>query len=215
MRHFLSLTFLYVASLLSLSALQPLNHQVLEESQRIFANTQKTCYQHNAYIDESQGVYELDCSQLVEFIIKKVQPNALVSIPIVTKMNRLQSAGLYEAILYDSTHWKVISNLMDAQPGDIIAWRNKEIQPNRNTGHIVIVTEPPVPLDNNIISVRILDATSSRHDNDTRPPKTNGVGQGTIRFQVDSSGSPSGLYWSSRQSEPKYKAIAIGRLQSP
>jgi hypothetical protein len=130
-------------------------------------------------------------------------------------MNRLQSIGFYQAIIEDRENWQLVSRITEAKPGDIIVWRDREIKPNRNTGHIVVVLESPKYIDENVVSVRVMDASSSIHDDDTRPTGGHGVGQGTMRFRVNERNEPTGTYWSSRQSEPKQKAIAIGRLQRP
>ncbi|HZZ43593.1 MAG TPA: hypothetical protein VFE58_11700, partial [Tepidisphaeraceae bacterium] len=64
----------------------------------------------------------------------------------------------------------------------------------------------------NTFRVTVIDSTSSPHANDTRASGTTGVGRGTLWFQVDPAGHPTGFRWKSNGNHFTNLPISIGRL---
>jgi len=55
--------------------------QVAGEALRILGNTRHTTYQHDIFIDEATGTYDVDCSGFVSYILGRVAPAHLDLIP--------------------------------------------------------------------------------------------------------------------------------------
>jgi hypothetical protein len=100
---------------------------------------------------------------------------------------------------------------MDAEPGDLIAWRKDFVPQKGNTGHIVIVLEKPVKEKDGAIRIIALDSSRSGHAQGTRKKGTSGVGLGFMWFRVDEAGAPIAIHWSNRKRKPKTYPIVIGR----
>jgi hypothetical protein len=66
-----------------------LGSQVVKEALRILENTQQTRYQHDIYIDEGTGIYDVDCSGFVSYILELVAPYHLELIPVSGAETRL------------------------------------------------------------------------------------------------------------------------------
>jgi hypothetical protein len=106
--------------------------------------------------------------------------------------------------------WLRIERLVDARPGDVIAWRHEVPKPG-NTGHVVFVAETPTVEEDGLIRVVNIDSTSRPQAEDTRAKGTSGIGRCTMWFKVDAEGRPIAHVRGSRKSEPKSEAISIGR----
>jgi hypothetical protein len=87
--------------------------------------------------------------------------------------------------------WKSIDRLAVARRGDIIAWAlEASTQKPADTGHLVIVAAPPVSTNANEFRVTVYDSSGIRHDEDSRPEGTSGIGKGVITIKVDDPGVP-------------------------
>ncbi|MEA3434914.1 MAG: hypothetical protein U9R43_00510 [Thermodesulfobacteriota bacterium] len=110
--------------------------------------------------------------------------------------------------------WQRIPRLLDAMPGDFIAWRKLAVPKKGNSGHIVMIMEKPVEEKDGTVRIVVFDSSKSTHAKDSRPKGTSGVGIGTMWFSVDKTGAPVSYFWSSRKKKPKNLPIAIGRLRN-
>ncbi|HYG77156.1 MAG TPA: hypothetical protein VEK08_19285 [Planctomycetota bacterium] len=186
------------------------------EARRILLSFKASEYKHKTSVDEESGRYEVDCSGLVCVILKKVAPNALKDISKKFGKARPLAADFYEAFASTGAKqddcWQPVEKLLDAMPGDLIAWRRAEIVPGEDTGHIVVVDEKPVREDDGSIRVRLIDSTRSGHGGDSRKEGASGVGRGTMWFTVDAGGKPTGYRWRSRTGRLHESQIAIGRI---
>ena len=107
--------------------------------------------------------------------------------------------------------WQRIVRLMDAKPGDLIAWRKDPLPTKGNTGHIVMVMGKPVTEKDGAVHIQILDASKRGHAHDTRKKGASGVGLGSMWFRVDEAGAPIAYHWSNPKRKPSVRPIAIGR----
>jgi len=109
--------------------------------------------------------------------------------------------------------WRRVVRVQDAAPGDVIAWVKPKIIESKNTGHVAFVVLPPTPVNgySDAFLVRVVDATSLLHADDTRRDGS-GFGVGTILLVVDpETGSPRAYGWVGLEWRAFETAIAIGR----
>ena len=187
-----------------------------DAAERLLSRTRKTHYQHRTHVDRAGGVYDMDCSGFVDYLLKRIAPAQFAQLRIEPGHARPRAAMYFE--LFKGLHksplpgWEVVQNLGDARRGDIIAWQlAASTQEPGDTGHVVIVAAAPVEQTNGLYSAEVYDSSGIRHDDDSRPEGTSGVGKGVITFRVDASGEPVGFQFNSHahfHGEP----IAIGRL---
>ena len=199
--------------LLSASAAPP---PTLEAGRRILSNLRETRYDHRQAIDETRGIYRLDCSALACLILSSSAPESLAAVPVDPRHSHARAKNFCNTFLRAPTDrprngWLRVRRVIDARPGDFIAWKKDPMPPKGNTGHIVMVLERPVREADGTVRVRVLDASSGRHANDSRKKGETGIGTGTLWFGVDGSGAPVSVYWSSRKRPPVRCPIAIGR----
>jgi len=192
--------------------------RVLAQTGKVIANLKITRYSHRAEVNEKAGLYALDCSGLAFFLLQKAAPNALSSIPVEKGHIRPRAVMFYSVFSTASEKggdrgWQRIPRLLDALPGDFIAWRLPVIPEKGDTGHIVILIEKPVKEKDGTVRVVVFDSSKSCHAKDSRPEGTTGVGTGTMWFSADKIGAPVSFYWSSRKNKPTTVPIAIGRVK--
>ncbi|MCY3024042.1 MAG: hypothetical protein NTW87_34110 [Planctomycetota bacterium] len=177
-------------------------------------------YSHKTVVDEKAGAYAVDCSGLAVLILRAAAAEQLAAIPRNGR-SRPRAVEFYTAFSAAPADdkgaggWRRVVRLMDARPGDLIAWRNVEQKPGTSTGHIVLVDEPPALDGKGRVRVAVIDATSSPHGNDTRTDGATGIGRGTMWFDVDSDGKAVGCRWKSRNGTLHEVPTAIGRAKDP
>ncbi len=140
------------------------------------------------------------------------------------------TADCYHDRIVEEAGFTNITNLKDAQPGDILAV--KYLPRRENTGHVMLLDGTPKKMApaKTIIDkteqweVPIIDSTMSAHGpTDSRFGKgpdgkdQDGLGQGTLRIYTREDGTIAGFSWStqpaSRFNKPDDEHIAIGRLK--
>jgi hypothetical protein len=192
--------------------------QVAGEALRILENTQHTKYQHDIFIDEAMGIYNVDCSGFVNYILGRVAPAHLDLIPTHGTESRLLAQDyhtFFSSLPIETTDgWRQILYLPDVQRGDMIAWPLPP--PNPDTGHVFVVAADPVPVADDILAVMAYDASDILHYDDSRgngPGQfRTGVGSGTFHLQIDSVGIPVAFQFD--EPDPLITAnIAIGRIE--
>jgi hypothetical protein len=151
-------------------------------------------YTHTTRIDERSGLYEWDCSAMVGFLLRRATPRAFASLG----RPRPLAVDFYRAIVAapEGTArgpWLRVPRLADARPGDVLAWPRPRWFPSRNTGHVAFVVEAPRAVPGGYL-VRIADATTVPHQDDTRRGRT-GLGRGTLLVTVDAAGRGTGYGW--------------------
>jgi cell wall-associated NlpC family hydrolase len=191
--------------------------KVWKEGEQILSKLKSTRYSHKGAVDEEKGIYILDCSSLACHILSKAAPASLESVPVDPRYRHARAKNFCDTFLQSPADkarngWLRIVRVIDAEPGDFIAWKKDPMPPKGNTGHVVMVLEKPVLESDGTVRVVVLDASSGRHANDTRKKGENGVGSGTIWFKVDESGAPVAVHWSTRKRPPIPHPIGIGRV---
>lgn len=201
--------------LLLLAALPAVDPPVLSEARRIADHVQRTWYTHRLEVDESAGVYGLDCSGYVARVLSATAPAALAAIPLEVGTRRALAADFHAAFAAapsgTGTGWRRIARLADARAGDIAAWSRPDRKPGETTGHVVILDADPVAEAAGRWRLRVLDATSAPHGDDRRDRGTGGVGRGTLWLDAGPDGAPAGLHWSRPDREAVAVPIAIAR----
>lgn len=193
-----------------------LPERIIAEARRILADAKTSEYSHKTKVDEETGSYAFDCSGLALLILKQVAPEQLALVRAQGR-NRPRAVEFHQAFTAASPDekqakgWQRIDKLLEARPGDIIAWRKEEIIPGDSTGHVMLIDQPPVEEKNGRIRVVVIDSTSSLHADDSRGKGESGIGRGTMWFSVDATGKPTGYRWRARNGALHEAPIAIGR----
>lgn len=192
------------------------SEMMFEEASSTLKTYQQSRYSHQTMIDEQKGIYNVDCSAFVGYILQKKAPLALEALPIDSGYKRVRAQNFYDyfkALEHTpSAHWIPIEAFSKLERGDVIVWKYDKALQKKDTGHIVIVSENPTREEQNLYRVRVIDASKGKHANDTRAENQDGIGSGDMWFRVDEKDSPIGLYWSSKDKKEAKHAIAMGRV---
>jgi hypothetical protein len=189
-----------------------------DAAQHLFSDMRETHYQHKTHVERAEGVYDMDCSGFVDYLLKRIAPGQFGQLHVEPGHARPR-ATMYFQLLHDLLKqplrgWTAVRQLAHAQRGDVIAWElQASTQGPGDTGHVVIVAAAPIQVTEMIYRVEVYDSSGIRHDDDSRPEQTSGIGRGTITFRVNEKGEPIAFQFNSRahfHEEP----IAIGRLVS-
>jgi len=198
----------------------PANHRaarVLKLLERIEHTVKDTRYEHRTTIRSREGIYYWDCSAMAAYILAKVAPEARKALT----RERPVARDFYQVIRQAPTRgaregWRQLRRITDVRPGDVFAWKRPKDFPSKSTGHVGFVLEAPIPAPGkkNAYLVRIADATSLPHGDDTRDPKgEGGFGHGTILFTTDGDGHGTAYGWFGERSRGVIETpIAFGRL---
>ena len=190
--------------------------RILQILGEIRANIRVTRYQHPTLIRPSKGQYYWDCSGMAAYVVRRAAPFARRSIASPRPVAR----DFYRAIERAPVGgvrggWTRLSGLAEAGPGDVFAWLRPPDWPRRNTGHVGFLLAAPVPVPElpGAWALRIADATSLPHQQDTRPwPGDGGYGEGTIVFFADPAGRPTHYGWhGTRAGATAETRIVLGR----
>jgi hypothetical protein len=189
---------------------------IADAAEKLIGDIRETHYQHETHVVQSAGVYDMDCSGFVDFLLKRVAPDQYDRLPIEPGHARPRAVVYFELLdgltRQDVPGWQPIRQLADAKRGDLIAWAlEASTQKPGDTGHVVIVAAPPVLAAPGEYRVEVYDSSGIRHDDDSRPKGTSGIGKGVIIFRVDQQGMPVGFQFNSH-AHFHQESIAIGRI---
>ena len=182
------------------------------------AAMRETRYQHTTDVHPELGQFFYDCSGLLDYALSRSRPDDLRALPISTSerplardfVSQLQQAAAGAS----SGLWRPVGTVAALLPGDVIAWLATPDSRTRDTGHVMVVLEAPVP--NPVRAdewlVKVADSTVSPHAQDSRTlSDEEGLGTGTVGLHVDSSGRATGFYWRGGQSQTlKLTEITLG-----
>ena len=177
----------------------------------------ETVYQHRTVVRRDEGIYKWDCSGMTAWMLRRAAPVARKALD----KGRPVARDFYRHIRRQPTRrasdgWKRIKHIEDVRPGDVFAWQRPPNFNSRSTGHVgfAVAAPRPVPEWPGAYTLRILDATSLRHDRDTRPPGgAGGWGEGTILFMTDGAGRGTAYGWFGRRSRGVIATeIVFGRV---
>ena len=191
--------------------------RVLETLGRVRAGVRSTRYQHNTVVRERDGLFAWDCSGMAAWVLRRSAPGAMRVItrgrPVARDFVRaIESAPIGRS----RAGWQRLASVSEALPGDLFAWRRPRGFPSRNTGHVGFVVNAPVTVPSmpGAFAVRIADATSLGHQDDSRRDDPDGgFGVGTIVFLTDASGHGTHYGWFGTESEGYVVTpIVMGRV---
>jgi hypothetical protein len=159
-----------------------------------------TVYNANTKVDVDKGIFEFDCSGMVNWILERTAPTALAELKagrprVIEYVKALKAIPANQP----STGWRRVPKIADAEPGDVIAWPTPDWYPSDATGHMGILVAKPEAVDGGFL-LRLADSTSYPHGDDSREGGT-GFGYGTILVTVDpQTGAGTGQGWTGRHS---------------
>jgi hypothetical protein len=181
----------------------------------------ETAYAHTTRVDAKRGTYIFDCSGMASWVLRRAARRAHAAVLHQSSGGRPLARDFYWSIKRtpigrDGYGWQRVARVNEAMPGDVIAWLKPAILRSPNTGHVAFVVEPPVPVPDlpNGYLLRIADASSYQHQDDSRAESgRTGYGTGTILVLADpNTGEPSAYGWFGLQSRWVLESkIAIGR----
>lgn len=193
-----------------------LNEPIVAQARQMLADFPKSSYSHTTRIDRERGVCEIDCSGFVAAVLRAVSPEHVQALPLA-KAGRKRPlaedfyAGFVTAAQGRLPGWQAVMHVEQARAGDLIAWWHEEHQKGENTGHVMIIAEPPALEQAGRWRIRVFDSTASPHGSDTRPEGTTGLGSGNVWLDVDASGRILGYRWKSAGGKLHEHRVAIGR----
>ena len=174
--------------------------RVLAVIQRIQQTLRSSTYRHDTHVDERTGLYDFDCSAMASWVLSRSAPHALATVG----GSRPLAVDFFRTITRAPTSnprggWLRLARVADAQPGDVLAWQRPRWFPSHNTGHVAFVVGTPEVIPEGVL-LRIADASSYNHENDSRAGGT-GFGTGTILITTDpATGQGTGYGWFGRLS---------------
>jgi hypothetical protein len=194
----------------------PAAARVLATIDRIRRNLRSSTYRHTLHVDERAGLYDFDCSAMASWILARSARHALAAVGGVRPL----AVDFYRAIARAPLDrprrgWQRIGRVVDARPGDVLAWRRPRWFPSHNTGHVAFVVGNPEPFANGVL-LRIADASSYNHEDDSRAGGT-GFGTGVLLVTTDpTTGEGTGYGWFGRESGEWVvpTTVVIGRPES-
>jgi hypothetical protein len=184
---------------------------------RVRTSLVETRYQHVTRVRVRQGSYLWDCSGMAAWMLQRSAPRAHASLGSGRAVARDFHRVIARApVARARGGWQRIDDVAQARPGDVIAWLKPKGSTSRNTGHVAFLLEKPTPVPgrDGVWALRIVDATSFGHQDDTRVPGTGGgFGEGTLLVLADASGQPYAYGWQGTLSQAvMLTSIVFGRL---
>lgn len=173
-------------------------HGIVALVHNAIASLRSTHYRYGGnYFNMSSGVYEVDCSDYVDDLLKISQPKAYADLADSTGTEKPTSSDYYRFFnnLPDNSRhaWQRVDDVESLRPGDILVFHNY-----RGGGHVMVVMGTPMQTqdDDNTYLVQVSDSASSRHSDDTRAPHASGIGIGTLLLKANpETGKPSAYAW--------------------
>lgn len=189
-----------------------------DEAVREFKSMKTTLYQHKTEVDRAAGSYRYDCVRFISYAMREAAPVAWESLlrEMQIGKGRIPSPPSYQKFFArlmekPQTGWEAVRRAADLRPGDVVSWDYKT---ERASGHAVIIAGIPKQRADGSWEVKVYDATSTPHAEDSRPTderaqvfettgRRSGLGHGVMAFAVDpASGALTGYRWT-----PKGKII--------
>lgn len=152
-----------------------------------------------AHFDDYKGVYILDCSRYVDYLLEAMHPEAYSSLVSSTGSDAPNSKHYYDFFTNLSEdvqeHWNKIEHVEQLQAGDILVFQYKNARKKTTGGHVMIVMDKPIR-DSDAFLVRVADSARTGHSDDTRERHDSGIGIGTLLLQANPhTGRPSAFAW--------------------
>lgn len=169
------------------------------------------------YFNVTKGVYIVDCSSYVDYILRAVYPPAYSNLATTTRVSQPTTQHYYNFFNNLSTrrnqYWNKVSDVKKLKPGDIVVFRNKVLTRQAAQGHIMVVMKKPVQRTNSFL-VRVADSAPFRHSQDTRERNDSGIGVGNLLLKVNpQTGAPQAYAWTLSSRWKQNVNFAMGRLK--
>jgi hypothetical protein len=176
-----------------------------------------TRYEAKTRVRADEGYYAWDCSGMAMWMLQRSAPRALRA----TGKSRPRAIDFYNAIVrapIDEARrgWQRLGHVSDARPGDVFAFPRSPVSKSKISGHVGFFIEQPWPVPDveGAWAARILDATRTPHQDDTRVRgEGGGFGFGTMMFMTDDDGKTIAYGWhgtTSRGTMPTH--VVYGRV---
>lgn len=204
---------------------------LLAEAQQIYRSMTQTQYSHQYRIEPKVGRYVWDCIGFAGWAMRQATPNAWQAFHTATGVAQGAAGhvGTWATFLSGNPgpSWQVLSAVTDLQGGELMVIPGEVVIGGKvqygsaegavqYSGHVVIIAGPPLPLADGSYAVFVYDSTAlpghgaydSRYTDPRALPlagstnRKSGTGYGTMRLTVDTSGRPTGVYWSSSTKRP-------------
>jgi hypothetical protein len=199
------------------------SHRIYEHARCILGTIKATSYQHQTQVYAKDGIYKVDCSGFVDYILEQVAPEHYRQIPYQSH-GRPLARDFYDYFISLPTRdrgeiggWCRIEKLRQAQRGDILAYKyTPQVRKIKGTtGHVLIFFSKPEKLENGEYLVLVVDSAQSAHGDDShRDDQKTGIGRGKMWFGTDTNDHPIYYRWSelaSPRNESNVEGIVIGR----
>jgi hypothetical protein len=204
-----------------MAASESLGPMLADKASGVLATVKETRYVHTQHVDAPIGVYDVDCSGFVSWILQQIAPRHLQQIPVDDSAGRPLAHDYYEFFVARSADeaaqgWRQIFGLGNAGRGDLIGWKLADTPHGGDTGHVFVVQALPLPNPDGTFRVSVIDASDVKHFEDSRgtgPGQfATGVGSGFIHFEVAGDGNPTAFQFNAAET-PVTAPIAICRIQ--
>jgi len=186
---------------------------------RVVGALTETHYAHTIHIEAAAGIFDVDCSGFVSYLLRQVARRHYEMVAESTADPRPLARDYYvfaAALAPSIQHgWRRILRLSDTMPGDIVAWKLADSSTG-DTGHVFAVANAPVTLGDGRYLIPVYDSSSRKHFNDSRgggPGQfADGVGSGAIGFRTDPAGAPTAFQFNAG-AHVHQAPIAIARIE--
>jgi hypothetical protein len=203
-----------------MAASESLALKLADQASNVLANVKETRYVHTPSVDAAAGIYDVDCSGFVSWILQQIASRHLQQIPVDDTAHRPLAHNYYQFFASRSVEaaqgWQRISGLGNARKGDLVAWQLADNPHGGDTGHVFVVHATPVANPDGTLRIHVIDASDVKHFADSRgtgPGQfATGVGSGFIHFQLDGDGNPTAFQFNANET-PVTVPIAICRIQ--
>ncbi len=195
----------------------------------LLGSVKHTSYTSSAKIDTNSGTFNLDCSQLVNYLVSTVEPYALKTVAGYASLGQSTSgsqdlisgpesptaltyAEFFASMPPSSSfgYWSRVANISDIANGDVVAWGDPSHKSGDGSYVGVVVGYPRtytgschVPSGYVGLQVPVLDSVQDLHGSgDSRALTTNhgtGVGRGDLVLVGTTSGRVLGYWWATGQ----------------
>ncbi len=175
---------------------------VMAQLDAIEQNVRSTRYRHTTEVNESLGIYDWDCSGMVDWVLRRAAPVAFGAFGRDRPVAQDIAQMIREAPADDERDgWRRITHVSMVRPGDVFAWESpRNLQRDGVTGHSGFVLDAPVRVVglDEAYSIRVADSTTRPHQIDSRLLGLDfdgGFGRGTMTFAVDPDGAAYAYGW--------------------
>src|SRR5580658_1869098 len=194
---------------------------LLAEVNRELSVMKSSAYSHRTHVDEASGLFDYDCSGLLNYALGRASPDALLAVRATTtrRPRSAEFVAFLEGIPAGGRRgrWQRVARVQELSAGDVIVWLKPVGPHSTNPGHTMMVPGAPTPdrEQSDAFVVPVVDSTGLAHgSSDARANEhRTGLGQGMIVLLTDRAGAPIGYRWSLEKKSPdKMTRIAFGRL---